>query len=59
MPQELDIIWNAQRGKHDAIQRNLHDLIAKLINLFSNELQEKLFALMKVVIFYFEVFAKR
>ncbi|VDD91463.1 unnamed protein product [Enterobius vermicularis] len=47
MPQELDIIWNAQRGKHDAIQRNLHDLIAKLINLFSNELQEKLFALMK------------
>uniref|UniRef100_A0A0N5A8R0 Ubiquitinyl hydrolase 1 n=1 Tax=Syphacia muris TaxID=451379 RepID=A0A0N5A8R0_9BILA len=45
--QELEIIWNVQKGKHDAIQRNLYDLLAKLINSFTNELQEHLFSLMK------------
>ncbi|VDM41159.1 unnamed protein product [Toxocara canis] len=45
--EELDIMWDAQKEKHDAIQRNFHDLIAKLANAFNNELQERLFARMK------------
>ncbi|CAG9536041.1 unnamed protein product [Cercopithifilaria johnstoni] len=44
---DLDILWNVQREKHDVIQRNVHDLIAKLVNGFSNVLQKHLFERMK------------
>lgn len=45
---DMDILWNAQREKHDVIQRDVHDLIAKLVNVFNNVLQEHLFQRMKV-----------
>uniref|UniRef100_F1KPN6 ubiquitinyl hydrolase 1 n=1 Tax=Ascaris suum TaxID=6253 RepID=F1KPN6_ASCSU len=47
IPDELDIMWDAQKEKHDAVQRNFHDLIAKLASAFNNQLQERLFARMK------------
>jgi ubiquitin carboxyl-terminal hydrolase 9/24 len=46
---ELDIIWSAQTGKHDVIQRNLHDLFARLANDFSAEQLEQLFERFKVI----------
>uniref|UniRef100_A0A0M3IQY4 Ubiquitinyl hydrolase 1 n=1 Tax=Ascaris lumbricoides TaxID=6252 RepID=A0A0M3IQY4_ASCLU len=49
IPDELDIMWDAQKEKHDAVQRNFHDLIAKLASAFNNQLQERLFARMKAV----------
>uniref|UniRef100_A0A0R3RYZ8 USP domain-containing protein n=1 Tax=Elaeophora elaphi TaxID=1147741 RepID=A0A0R3RYZ8_9BILA len=44
---DLDILWNVQREKHDVIQRNVHDLIAKLVNGLNNVLQKHLFERMK------------
>lgn len=32
---DLDTLWSAQLGKHDAIQRNLHMLMAKLSRKFA------------------------
>lgn len=49
IPDELDIMWDAQKEKHDAVQRNFHDLIAKLASAFNNQLQERLFARMKAI----------
>ncbi|VDM98577.1 unnamed protein product [Thelazia callipaeda] len=44
---DMDILWNAQREKHDVIQRNVHELIAKLAKVISSTLQEHLFHQMK------------
>ncbi|VIO89329.1 Uncharacterized protein BM_BM2 [Brugia malayi] len=44
---DLDILWNVQHEKHDVIQRNVHDLIAKLVNGLNNTLQKHLFERMK------------
>ncbi|EFO24354.2 hypothetical protein LOAG_04131 [Loa loa] len=44
---DLDILWNVQHERHDVIQRNVHDLIAKLVNGLNNVLQKHLFERMK------------
>ncbi|KAG8507344.1 putative ubiquitin carboxyl-terminal hydrolase FAF-X, partial [Galemys pyrenaicus] len=41
--QDLDNIWAAQSGKHDAIVKNVHDLLAKLAWDFSPEQLDHLF----------------
>eukprot|EP00794_Sanderia_malayensis_P010838 gene10838-11990_t len=41
---DLDTIWNAQIGKHEAIVKNVHDLFAKLSWDFSAEQLDHLFA---------------
>ncbi|XP_050542237.1 probable ubiquitin carboxyl-terminal hydrolase FAF-X isoform X2 [Daktulosphaira vitifoliae] len=40
---DLDAIWAAQAGKHDAIVKNVHDLLAKLAWDFSPEQLDHLF----------------
>ncbi|XP_065841242.1 ubiquitin carboxyl-terminal hydrolase 9X-like isoform X2 [Oscarella lobularis] len=40
---DLDAIWAAQAGKHDAIVKNIHDLLAKLAWNFSAEQLDHLF----------------
>jgi hypothetical protein len=47
-PNDLDQIWSAQTGKHDVIQRNLHDLFARLANDLNSEQLEQLFERFKV-----------
>ncbi|XP_057193293.1 probable ubiquitin carboxyl-terminal hydrolase FAF-X isoform X1 [Triplophysa rosa] len=41
--QDLDNIWAAQAGKHEAIVKNVHDLLAKLAWDFSPEQLDRLF----------------
>uniref|UniRef100_A0A8C9SFP8 ubiquitinyl hydrolase 1 n=1 Tax=Scleropages formosus TaxID=113540 RepID=A0A8C9SFP8_SCLFO len=41
--QDLDNIWAAQAGKHEAIVKNMHDLLAKLAWDFSPEQLDHLF----------------
>lgn len=41
---DLDTIWNAQIGKHEAIVKNVHDLLAKLAWDFSAEQLDHLFS---------------
>ncbi|XP_067314752.1 ubiquitin carboxyl-terminal hydrolase 9X-like isoform X2 [Pseudorasbora parva] len=41
--QDLDSIWAAQAGKHEAIVKNVHDLLAKLAWDFSPEQLDHLF----------------
>ncbi|KAK3733916.1 hypothetical protein QZH41_000977 [Actinostola sp. cb2023] len=41
---DLDSIWAAQIGKHDAIVKNIHDLLAKLAWDFSAEQLDHLFS---------------
>ncbi|KAK7155926.1 hypothetical protein R3I93_010558 [Phoxinus phoxinus] len=41
--QDLDSIWAAQAGKHEAIVKNMHDLLAKLAWDFSPEQLDHLF----------------
>ncbi|XP_030636958.1 probable ubiquitin carboxyl-terminal hydrolase FAF-X [Chanos chanos] len=41
--QDLDNIWAAQAGKHEAIVKNVHDLLAKLAWDFSSEQLDHLF----------------
>ena len=41
--QDLDDIWSAQDGKHEAIVKNVHDLLAKLAWDFSPEQLDHLF----------------
>ncbi|XP_052783474.1 probable ubiquitin carboxyl-terminal hydrolase FAF-X isoform X2 [Mya arenaria] len=41
--QNLDKLWEAQSGKHDAIVKNVHDLLAKLAWDFSPEQLDHLF----------------
>ncbi|XP_065055791.1 probable ubiquitin carboxyl-terminal hydrolase FAF-X isoform X1 [Rhopilema esculentum] len=42
--EDLDTIWNAQIGKHEAIVKNVHDLLAKLAWDFSAEQLDHLFS---------------
>lgn len=42
--EDLDNIWAAQAGKHDAIVKNIHDLLAKLAWDFSAEQLDHLFS---------------
>ncbi|MPC39103.1 putative ubiquitin carboxyl-terminal hydrolase FAF-X [Portunus trituberculatus] len=41
--EDLDDIWAAQHGKHEAIVKNVHDLLAKLAWDFSPEQLDHLF----------------
>ncbi|XP_043475108.1 probable ubiquitin carboxyl-terminal hydrolase FAF-X isoform X1 [Leptopilina heterotoma] len=41
--QDLDAVWAAQAGKHEAIVKNVHDLLAKLAWDFSPEQLDHLF----------------
>lgn len=46
--QDLDAVWAAQLGKHDAIVKNVHDLLAKLAWDFSPEQLDHLFSCFQV-----------
>ena len=55
---DLDKIWDAQVGKHEAIVKNVHDLLAKLAWDFSPEQLDHLFDCFQVglpcsLIFFF------
>jgi hypothetical protein len=45
---DLDRIWEAQSGKHEAIVKNVHDLLAKLAWDFSPEQLDHLFECFQV-----------
>ena len=45
---DLDRIWDAQAGKHEAIVKNVHDLLAKLAWDFSPEQLDHLFECFQV-----------
>lgn len=45
---DLDAIWRAQQGKHEAIVKNLHDLLAKLAWDFTPDQLDHLFDCFKV-----------
>lgn len=47
-PADLDAIWGAQQGKHEAIVKNVHDLLAKLAWDFTPEQLDHLFDCFKV-----------
>lgn len=46
--EDLDAIWRAQQGKHEAIVKNLHDLLAKLAWDFTPDQLDHLFDCFKV-----------
>ena len=46
---DLDKIWDAQVGKHEAIVKNVHDLLAKLAWDFSPEQLDHLFECFQVI----------
>lgn len=45
---DLDTLWAAQSGKHEAIVKNVHDLMAKLAWDFSPEHLDYLFSRVQV-----------
>lgn len=45
---DLDALWKAQHGKHEAIVKNLHDLLAKLAWDFTPDQLDHLFDCFKV-----------
>ena len=45
---DLDDIWAAQAGKHEAIVKNVRDLLAKLAGDFSSEQLDHLFECFQV-----------
>jgi len=47
---DLAKIWNVSYGKHEAIEKNIHDLLAKLAWDFSPEQLEQLFDCFRVKI---------
>lgn len=47
---DLDAIWRAQLGKHEAIVKNLHDLLAKLAWDFTPDQLDHLFDCFKASI---------
>ena len=47
--EDLDTIWCAQLGKHEAIVKNVHDLLAKLAWDFSAEQLDHLFSRFQVI----------
>lgn len=58
--QDLDAVWAAQAGKHEAIVKNVHDLLAKLAWDFSPEQLDHLFECFQVkIIFIFNYFDKQ
>lgn len=46
--EDLDAVWAAQAGKHEAIVKNVHDLLAKLAWDFSPEQLDHLFECFQV-----------
>lgn len=59
--EDLDHVWAAQAGKHEAIVKNVHDLLAKLAWDFSPEQLDHLFVCFQVtepeiIIVYFEIY---
>lgn len=54
--EDLDAVWAAQAGKHEAIVKNVHDLLAKLAWDFSPEQLDHLFECFKVFFVYFNYF---
>lgn len=46
--EDLDNVWAAQAGKHEAIVKNVHDLLAKLAWDFSPEQLDHLFECFQV-----------
>lgn len=48
--EDLDAIWAAQAGKHEAIVKNVHDLLAKLAWDFSPEQLDHLFECFQVLV---------
>lgn len=56
--EDLDNIWAAQAGKHEAIVKNVHDLLAKLAWDFSPEQLDHLFECFQVrahLLYYFKI----
>lgn len=49
--EDLDEIWEAQAGKHEAIVKNVEDMLAHLVHCFSPEQLDRLFDCFKVTIF--------
>lgn len=49
---DLDKIWNSSCGKHEAIEKNVHDLLAKLAWDFSPEQLEQLFDCFRVILLF-------
>jgi len=45
---DLDAVWRAQAGKHEAIVKNVHDLLAKLAWDFTPEQLDHLFEAFQV-----------
>jgi ubiquitin carboxyl-terminal hydrolase 9/24 len=51
---DLDKIWESQLNKHEAIEKNVHDLLSKLAWDFTPEQLDHLFSCFEVfVLFYF------
>lgn len=50
--EDLDAVWAAQAGKHEAIVKNVHDLLAKLAWDFSPEQLDHLFECFQVLVFF-------
>lgn len=50
--EDLDRVWASQAGKHEAIVKNVHDLLAKLAWDFSPEQLDHLFECFQVKIYY-------
>lgn len=51
---DLDAVWQAQAGKHEAIVKNVHDLLAKLAYDFNTEQLDHLFGCFQVKIKLFQ-----
>lgn len=50
--EDLDNVWAAQAGKHEAIVKNVHDLLAKLAWDFSPEQLDHLFECFQVSVLW-------
>lgn len=55
--EDLDRIWASQAGKHEAIVKNVHDLLAKLAWDFSPEQLDHLFECFQVMIESYQNFS--
>lgn len=47
--EDLDAVWKAQAGKHEAIVKNVHDLLAKLAWDFNADQLDHLFDCFQVI----------
>ena len=50
---DLDKIWESQVGKHEAIEKNVHDLLSKLAWDFTPEQLDHLFSCFQVGLMHF------